>query len=53
MWLSLPVGCTKEVKDLFKKQTMLLPYRILKGNAFGTQEVETDWLNVDDLSDLA
>jgi hypothetical protein len=24
MQLSLPLGCTKEVKDLFKKQTMLL-----------------------------
>lgn len=24
MWLSLPVGCTEEVKNLFKKLTMLL-----------------------------
>ncbi|KAJ7919515.1 hypothetical protein B0H13DRAFT_1868438 [Mycena leptocephala] len=28
-------------------------YRILEGNAFGTQEVEMDCLDVDDLSDLA
>ncbi|KAJ7807587.1 hypothetical protein B0H13DRAFT_1928932 [Mycena leptocephala] len=28
-------------------------YRILEGNAFGTQEVETDCLNIDDISDLA
>ena len=28
-------------------------YRILEGNAFGTLEVETDCLDVDDLSDLA
>ncbi|KAJ7852708.1 hypothetical protein B0H13DRAFT_1904481 [Mycena leptocephala] len=91
IWSSLPMGCTEEVKDLFKKQTMLLravetvdsgnrpfvktegvvitgsaliedlivylliaeSYRIFEGNAFGTQEVETDCLNVDDLSDLA
>ncbi|KAJ7839098.1 hypothetical protein B0H13DRAFT_1911412 [Mycena leptocephala] len=24
MWSSLPMGCTEEVKDLFKKQTMIL-----------------------------
>jgi hypothetical protein len=24
MWSSFPMGCTEEVKDLFKKQTMLL-----------------------------
>ncbi|KAJ7922100.1 hypothetical protein B0H13DRAFT_1866169 [Mycena leptocephala] len=139
MWLNLPVGCTEEVKDLFKKQTMFLravetldsgdrpsakaegvvitgsaviedliisvkakilrgtetrffpngsnlamrvsltrldtvkgglsnsrkkhvdhrvylliaeSYRILGGNAFGTQEVQTNCLNVDDLSDF-
>jgi hypothetical protein len=28
-------------------------YRILEGNAIGTQKVETDCLDVDDLSDLA
>jgi hypothetical protein len=28
-------------------------YRILEGNAFDIQEVETDCLNVDDLSDAA
>jgi hypothetical protein len=52
------IGYSINISDRFRlhPQVYLLiaeSYRIPEGNAFGTQKVETDCLDVDDPSDLA